>query len=260
METIYEDIGTDFIVQLREVKEGSSMPHMHYHEVYEIYILIKGNRTYMFDNEIIEIAKNDVVLINPKIIHATSGGEYKRYIVHFSDKYLKKYFTDEAITELMRCFDYKKIHIRDIEIESIQNSIEKLSVDSGNIMELVNILRIMNANAGLDKIECKNKTAADVIEYVARNYDTICGLDEIADKFFITKAYLCRVFKENTGISVVKYINTKKVLDACKILVSTNKNVDEIAIQSGFNSSEYFCRTFKNVTGKTPGQYRRAKT
>ena len=246
-------------VQVRECKDNSNMPAMHYHEAYEVYILVKGTRTYVFEDEIVELKKNDVVLVKPNKLHATRGGGYKRYLLYFNDKFLKKYFTEESRRIILHCFEHKKVHLRDIEIESVVTSLEKLSENPNSVMEFVNVLRILNTNSDFEVIECKNKTAEEIIEYVARNYDSNENLDEIADGFYITKSYLCRLFKENTGISVIKYINSKKALDACEMLVSTNKSIDEIAALSGFNSSEYFCRIFKSVTGTTPGGYRKSR-
>lgn len=254
-----EDLDSGIRVQVSEHKEATDMPAMHYHESYEIYILARGSRTYVFEDEIVELKKNDVVLVKPNKLHATRGGEFKRFLLCFNEEFLKKYFTEESRRIILHCFEHKKVHLRDIEIESVMASLEKLSEDAADIMEFVNILRILNTNSDFDVIECKNKTAEEIIEYVARNYDSIENLSEIAERFYITKAYLCRLFKENTGISVIKYINSKKALDACEMLVSTNKSIDEIAVLSGFNSSEYFCRIFKNVTGTTPGNYRRSR-
>lgn len=256
---VFENKIRGLVVSVSESKDESNMPNMHYHEAYEIYILVKGTRRYVFEDEIVELKKNDVVLVKPNKLHATAGGGFKRYLLSFTEPYLNTYFTSDARKKLLACFESRKIFLRDTELEAVLESIEKLAEDSGNIMELVNILRILGTSSEYEAIACKNKTAEEIIEYVARNYRDIRSLDEISDRFYITKAYLCRLFKENTGISVVKYINSKKTLEACEMLVSTNKSVEEIALQSGFNSSEYFCRIFKTITGVTPGGYRKSR-
>ena len=100
---------------------------------------------------------------------------------------------------------------------------------------------------------------SDIIEYIGRNYKAIENLTEISDNFFITKFYLCRLFKKHTGVSVIKYINTLKIQSACEELTETKKSIEEIALSSGFSTSMYFCKTFKSVTGMTPTQYRKNK-
>lgn len=95
-----------------------------------------------------------------------------------------------------------------------------------------------------------------VIEYIGGHCKEITSLDEIVEQFYISKSYLCRLFKEHTGISVVKYIHLLKIQSACEELQKTNRSVEEIALQCGFHTSVYFCRVFKKITGLTPSQYR----
>ena len=102
-----------------------------------------------------------------------------------------------------------------------------------------------------------NKTILSIIEYIDANYKTISTIEQIANEHFITKYHLCRMFKTATDISLVKYINTVKIHKACKLLDNTNKNITEIAYETGFNSSMYFCKTFKVLMGMTPTEYRK---
>jgi two-component system response regulator YesN len=60
------------------------------------------------------------------------------------------------------------------------------------------------------------------------------------------------------GISLVSYLNTIKIKEACKLIKSGCTNMTQVAIQSGFNSSSYFCKVFKKEKGISPTEFRKA--
>ena len=96
-----------------------------------------------------------------------------------------------------------------------------------------------------------------IIRYINENYAHISGMEEVADKFFISKYYLCRIFKESIGVSFVSYLNTIRIKAACEMLKSTDSYLSDIAISCGFNSTPYFCKVFKDEKGVSPSEYRR---
>ncbi len=68
---------------------------------------------------------------------------------------------------------------------------------------------------------------------------------------------LCRTFKKLTGYTVIQYINILKIQKACDLLHETRKSITEIALDCGFNSTMYFCKTFKAILNITPTDYRK---
>jgi len=122
---------------------------------------------------------------------------------------------------------------------------------------MMEILSLAATTSTPDIISRKNVLISEIIEYIGKNYREINSLDEIASKFYITKYYLCRLFKENTGIPVMKYINTLKIRHASKLLSETKKTSGEISSLCGFNTTMYFCRIFKQISGMTPSDYRK---
>ena len=81
-------------------------------------------------------------------------------------------------------------------------------------------------------------------------------LDDIAGYLNMNKYYLCRFFKEYTGLTVIDYINRKRIIAAEKLITSNKHSITDIAIMVGFNSLTHFERTFKQFTGIAPSRYR----
>jgi len=136
----------------------------------------------------------------------------------------------------------------------------QLMEDYDNFYAFLEILKILKESANNDdeEIDIKdNMLITNIIKYIGDNFTTLNTLEDITEKFFITKFYLCRLFKKYTGISVISYINARKVTMACELLTDTKLNVEAIALKCGFNSSMYFCRIFKSIKGISPLQYRK---
>ena len=116
----------------------------------------------------------------------------------------------------------------------------------------------MNTAVSMQRPE-KMKQINSVVSYVSKHYKAISSLDEICSACYINKSYLCRLFKSTFAISVWEYIANLKIRNACELLTSTSLSVYDIALESGFNTSQYFSRIFKRHIGLTPVEYRRQK-
>ncbi len=92
--------------------------------------------------------------------------------------------------------------------------------------------------------------------YVKENYDKRITLDELAGKVYLSKSYLCSVFKEETGMSIIAYINRIRVQKSKQLLADSRLNMSMIASKCGFQDQSYFTKIFKRETGLSPKQYR----
>lgn len=258
--SFYADIHEKIEVSYMASQHKNFMGTMHYHNAYEIYILEKGSRVYVIDDRLIELSDGDVALIKPQHVHATDGGAYKRYLINFRQEFLDLYFTEKASEKILRCFEHDKIHLSPSlcnNVISLLKKIENNNEDFFSFCRIMEILSLAASTSTVDIISPKNVLISEIIEYIGKNYREINSLDEIASKFYITKYYLCRLFKENTGVSVMKYINTLKIRHASKLLSETKKSSGEISALCGFNTTMYFCRIFKQISGMTPSDYRK---
>lgn len=70
-------------------------------------------------------------------------------------------------------------------------------------------------------------------------------------------AHLCRVFRRAYGVSPLQYVHARKIGRARILLRDSDLAIAEIAAHTGFNHPAYFAKTFRRLTGQTPGAYRR---
>jgi len=94
------------------------------------------------------------------------------------------------------------------------------------------------------------------IQYLQTNYMRKLTLEEIANSVHISPTYLSRVFKRETGTSMVDFLNRIRIEKSKELLANHQIRLIEVALQCGFESQSYFNRMFKQVCGMTPQQYR----
>jgi AraC-like DNA-binding protein len=99
----------------------------------------------------------------------------------------------------------------------------------------------------------------EIIAYVDANLLEKITLGELAFLFKTNRATLCREFKRETGCTLIAYINEKKLALAKKRITESNDTFTEISRELHFESVHYFTRFFKQHTGLTPKEYRRAE-
>jgi signal transduction histidine kinase/DNA-binding response OmpR family regulator len=94
------------------------------------------------------------------------------------------------------------------------------------------------------------------IDYIVNNLqDSQFSVDSLAELFNISKMQVYRKIKALTGKSVVEFIRMVRVKQAVKLMDTHKFTLSEIAFQTGFSSSSYFTRSFKEEYGKTPSEY-----
>ncbi len=108
-----------------------------------------------------------------------------------------------------------------------------------------------------------NKKQSDIIidfvkNYINENYSKDISVDLLADKLKISRTYLSRYFKNNTGMNLSDYLNAFRMKKACMLLQNSFLMVKEIAPRVGISNISTFLRLFKSYTGKTPNDYRKS--
>lgn len=135
-------------------------------------------------------------------------------------------------------------------------------------LEELLILLLQNSET-IDRVSRKSEAAGNendrlitnsIIRTLTRH---ICGtitLDEVCAGVLFSKSYLKKLFKKNTGYSIMDYYTHLKI-ERAKILIKDGKmSVSEIAGLLGYSSIHYFSRVFKNKTGLSPTEYKSGKT
>jgi two-component system, response regulator YesN len=101
-----------------------------------------------------------------------------------------------------------------------------------------------------------NKLVKSAIDIIYSNYSSDITLDCIAKQVYITPGYLSQLFKQETGINFLDFLNQHRIQKAKGYLTSSFLKNYEISAKVGFNDEKYFSQVFKRYSGLTPTQYR----
>lgn len=94
-------------------------------------------------------------------------------------------------------------------------------------------------------------------KYVREHYnDYNVNISSIADEMGITLRYMSKIFRDQTGVGLLQYINDLRIEQAKRLLKTTGKTVDEIAEETGFANTRTFRRNFQKATGVTAKEYK----
>ena len=96
---------------------------------------------------------------------------------------------------------------------------------------------------------------ARALDFIEKELAQPLGLHEVARHLGVNPAYLARIFRRETGISVGQYVLRRKMAAASERLVRTNLSIKEVAASLGYASPLYFSRRFRETAGMAPSEY-----
>ncbi|WP_394920858.1 response regulator [uncultured Robinsoniella sp.] len=160
--------------------------------------------------------------------------------IHEMEDYLSKYYQ----TELHKLFPG----------EEVPNYIWVNGFDSGQEL----LLWLSDIRKRVQSYLMDKESIAEKMElYLEENYAKELSLKEVAEHFHMSTAYFCQYFKKHTGDTFVHYLNYLRIEKAKPMLLKGEESVEEVAEKVGITNSNYFFRVFKQITGKTVGEFRK---
>ena len=96
-----------------------------------------------------------------------------------------------------------------------------------------------------------------MIQYIQSHYTEAISLENAASLAHLNPEYFCRFFRRNMGTTLTSYINSVRLTHVCKDLKDTDLNISEILDRHGVTNYKLFLRTFKQVYGCAPRDFRK---
>ena len=94
------------------------------------------------------------------------------------------------------------------------------------------------------------------ISYMEEHYDSSLALPDVASHVGLSAEYLSRIFREDTGMKFIVYLNNLRLKHAIELLENTNLKVYEVAEKVGYSNLSYFSTVFKKNFGQNPFDYK----
>ncbi len=279
MDQIVYHCETDGLTVEQIIREQSySMASRHFHTCYEIYYLLDGQRSYFLGSETFAVGAGDVVLIRPGCIHRTSqsgGTPHSRILLHIDGRWIDPLLAACGLPDIHSLFavDYRILSLGEplrsrfpARVDRLVRELQEggqgfrsaaLLETAGLLLELWRAGSTPLPSATQPLQTLKYQKVHEAARYLTEHPESQESLNELAQRFFISRSYLCRIFKEVTGLSVNEFRLVSRLKRAQQLLLHSSESITDIAASTGFESLTYFERVFRKYTDTTPSRYRR---
>ena len=252
-----------------------SMPKEHKHNSWEFYFYLGENMTFFINDTSYVVKKYDLVFVDKNTYHKTNykNDDRERVLVDVRDEFFDFLKDKSSVYKyllnisnfVVLSFDEKvkkEVANRFIALSHMYKTYEKDSFGfkisfTELLLEINELIKTNHVTKGA-KLNNKNSIIiSQIARYINDNYSEKITLEFLAEKFFIDKYHLCRIFKKETGSTVVDFLNQKRTGEAEVLLRTSKMSVGEIATSVGFQNQQYFGLTFKKYYGVSPKEYRK---
>jgi len=257
----------DRIIIERGKRDDFSPKHTdHYHGFYEIFYLCSGECRFLLKDSVYHMKKGDIVFIAPGELHNAlydTGNPCEINMIFFKKEYLNRP-NDPDMTSFMgsvpALYQEKFQHLLGMMLS--ENSV--IDEYSQNFMccYLTEVLLMLMRHSVMNEKEPELLNAKDVdiltaTKYIYKNFRKPLTLEEVAAVASLSPTYFSKKFKTITGMGFKEYLNFVRLKHAQAALLTTDNTITDIALEYGFNDSNYFKDLFKKFFGKSPREFRK---
>lgn len=260
------------VVDYKRYLNSESMSVMHYHPYYEMYFLLSGNRKYIFNNRIIEMKPQDVLIVKPNDFHKvikTNNDTYERYIINVDPSMiltLKKY--NKKIEEIFKKSilrldeaDFQNL-INLIKIIEKEKTEEEYYYSVRNYLEriLLDLLSYNSYEPIDNQLTINDVRLQDALNYIDLHYNENIKIETCAKVSCMSVSLFTKIFHKKVNKNFKEYINYIRIKKACELMIDTDLTITEISEDVGFYSLSYFGLIFKKYIGMSPKEYKMKHT
>ena len=242
-------------------------PHRHDHE--ELIIITQGTPSHFVDFTVELLKPPVLVYIAHGKVHSFIPDENTRgWVIRYSSDFIPQSsfnfystFIDNINFELDVDFcsstmhDLCEIMVRENELEPVD-----LKITRHLLLAILSKLETGTKKQFLDENVAGNSqliTFNNFLQILEYNYKRPVGVEFYAEKLNMSARNLNLISQAVFGKSITDIIETRKLIEARKLLLSSEKSVSEIGFELGYNEKSYFSRVFHKKTGTTPTTFRK---
>lgn len=241
----------------------SSYLSAHWHNEYEIDLIIEGEIDIKVNNNIINLKENNCLFINSNSLHSLKKKkEHSKFIAVVFNPNLIYGLNDSIIKTYIDEITTSHFVLLEEEIELVKEII-KIYQSNIEFMELLIQSRLANLFYNIilkydyRKVDNKNSHVINILDYIYNNYQNKITIDDISKNIGLCRTQITSLFKKHLSITISDFIINYRIEKAISLLHSDRLNITQIAQSVGFNSSAYFTQIFKKIYKMTPLDFKR---
>lgn len=260
----------------------------HYHDFHKILLFFSGDVDYFIEGITYRLEPRDILLIGAGDVHRPiirSAAPYERIILYVSSDFLVSCADDKYSLET--CFQ-KQLPIRssgrtDIPQDKKTEPFPVLRTSSTSVPALFKLCEKLEASLSDREYAAElysrtlllqfliqlnrsfltdsfryietgssNRKITEILHYINEHLDSDLSIDALSRQFFISRRYLMQIFQQETGYSIGKYINAKRLFWA-RDKIRHGMSLTDACFSSGFHHYSTFTRSYYRMFRTTPG-------
>ena len=247
----------------------------HQHIEYELIYFTEGEGTSFIGNYVGAFNTGDIFFLGSNLPHTFQKANKElvtsAVVVQFRDDFWGADFMQlpesRSIRQLLET-SLQGLRIKGRSKEQLVALIQKLESAKGfqRIIKLCECLSIIAEKKEYETVSTqqvkaynnKHKERIDkVYQYTIDYFQDPITLNNVADHAGMSVPAFCSYFKKSTKKTYIDFLNEVRIGNACKLLMDTQKSIEEICYESGFNTLTNFNKQFIKVKKLTPSKYRK---
>ncbi len=231
----------------------------HFHTNYEMLVFLKGDVEYHIENRKYRLKPYDLLFIKPGEHHylsLRSDSYYERLVFRFPHYAIPKVLLpiigrkqslynvkgSVLFDTFMRLDNYAEKYVGEKLQLLFQNALTEILINFNEFDDSLN-----------ENIMMVDDNIVDVLTYINENLDKPISVEEICEKFYISKSKLYKSFNDSMQVPIAKYIRSKKLMYA-QHLIRSGQNPTTIYKNCGFNDYSTFYRAYTKLFGFSPSK------
>ncbi len=277
LEKITPSFGSSFFVKQYGLSSASpNEPFWHFHPEIELVYIKGGNGKRHVGHHLSYFHNGDLILLGENLPHYGFTDRLTRNetetIVQFTTDFAGASFLSlPETTDIKQLLERAKAGLvfHGATKNAIGQRLETLPQlpPFERLQELLSILQALAqsteyellhaAGVALEVAAQNNERIDEVYQFVRDNFQRPITIAEVSALANMTASAFCRYFKKLGGKTFTKFVNEFRIVHACKLLAEQPLSITEVSLESGFNNFSHFSKHFREVTGKSPSQYRK---
>lgn len=247
----------------------------HWHRAMEILFILNGHATVKMEGKKYRLKPLDMIVIDSTRVHDVVYAlpQTMGICIHISKNFMRRYISDIELTRFQCSVEtllpeqkgfYNELcgYMKELTIQYVNQKQSYQLRSNALVLEiLADLVEHFSSPASETlSVSAYNNLARmeQISQYVEDHHQEQITLQDAADELGLNKAYFCRFFKENMGVSFVRYVNQVRIDHIYQDLIHTDDSIQEIMERHGFYNQKLFYQMFKEIYSCTPGKLRQA--
>lgn len=265
MEQHHENVVSNIDIGIRfyeSIVDNDGYVPFHWHSSIELICVLEGTLILKFEGRKHIIQQNEFVVVSSGVVHDVTNTSNHALVLQIPIKFMENYFPNADrlhfyTDQQKRKPEYQIIINRLIALNRInQKGDEGYLFDMGMI--LLNVLKslILNFTDEKSPVESKMSGLKEILIYINSHYNEKIRVAELAQHYGYNASYLSRLFKEQTGITLIEYIYEVRLSNLYGDLIDTEIPIGQLFEKHGLFNRRTTREMCKKIFGRLPRKIR----